>query len=197
MARRVVLASTSRYRRALLERLGVDFEALAPNVDEEVVKAAGVSAETLVTTLARAKAEAVGSRVSDAVVIGSDQCAEFRGELLGKPHTRDRAIEQLLSMSGATHTLWTGVAVLDTRSGECLLDVDRHDLTMRALTRSQIEHYVDRDQPLDCAGSYKIEESGIALFESVEGRDFTAIVGLPLTVVARRLAAHGVDVFGT
>jgi septum formation protein len=164
-------------------------------VDEGAAKASGVSAEELVRILAVAKADAVGRFEHDAVIIGSDQCAEFRGKILGKPGTRERAIEQLMSMSGATHTLWTGVAVLDTRTGERTVDIDRHELTMRLLSREDLSSYVRRDQPLDCAGSYKIEESGIALFEEVVGRDFTAIVGLPLTVVARRLAERGVNIF--
>ena len=196
MPRRVVLASTSRYRRALLERLGCPFHCVAPDVDEDAVKAQGLCADELVRTLAVAKVRAVSDQEPDALIIGSDQCAELEGALLGKPHTRDRAIEQLLSMSGSTHTLWTSVAILDARTGQFTVDVDRHDLTMRELGRDELALYVDRDQPLDCAGSYKIEESGIALFDSVVGRDFTAIVGLPLTIVARRLKEHGVDVFG-
>lgn len=197
MTSRVVLASTSSYRRALLQRLGLRFECAAPGVDEDRYKEAGFPPEELVRRLSVAKAEAVATDFPSAVIIGSDQCAEFEGEVLGKPHTRERAIRQLSGMAGKTHTLWTGVAILDATSGRVTVDVDRHDLRMRSLTDEQIAAYVDRDEPFDCAGSYKIEESGIALFESVEGRDFTAIIGLPLTVVSRRLSEFGVDVFAS
>jgi septum formation protein len=179
----------------LLERLALPFECHAPGVDEDLYKGEGQGAQELVQRLAIAKAQAVAERCPDAVIIGSDQCAEFEGQLLGKPHSRERAIAQLGAMAGKTHTLWTGVAVLDATTGTVVVDLDRHDLQMRNLTQEQIAAYVDRDEPFDCAGSYKIEESGIALFESVRGEDFTAIVGLPLTVVSRRLAEFGVDVF--
>lgn len=193
--RRVVLASTSKYRSALLERLGLSFDSIAPGVDEDAVKGTCSGARELVETLALAKARAAAALAPEAVIIGSDQCAALDGEILGKPGSVDNAIAQLERMSGRTHSLWTGVAVLDARTGACTVDVDQHELTMRSLTREQIAAYVDRDRPLDCAGSYKIESMGIALFESVEGRDFTAIIGLPMTLVARRLAERGVDVF--
>lgn len=192
--RRVVLASTSRYRSALLAKLGISFDALAPGVDEDLVKGEEPDPRSLVRTLAVAKAKAVTASAPDAVIIGSDQCAELDGEILGKPGTFERAVAQLERMSGRTHVLWTAVAVLDARTGVCTVDVDRHELRMRRLTREQISTYVERDQPLDCAGSYKIESLGVALFESIHGKDFTAIVGLPLTLVAQRLAERGVDV---
>ncbi len=168
---------------------------MSPGVDEDAYKAQGLSPEELVRALSLAKAEAVAASNPSALVIGSDQCVEFEGKVLGKPHTRERAIAQLSSMAGKTHSLWTGAAVLDAATGRSTVDVDRHDLRMRPLSRAQIAAYVDRDEPFDCAGSYKIERSGIALFESVNGSDFTAIVGLPLTVLSRRLAEFGVDVF--
>lgn len=192
--RRLVLASTSRYRAELLRRLGVAFEVVAPGVDEEAFKAADPAADQLVRELALAKARAVAARCGDAIVIGSDQCAELDGAILGKPGTAERAAAQLAALSGRTHRLWTGVALVDGRTGTARSHVDCHELSMRALDAAAIARYVESDLPLDCAGSYKIESLGIALFERVEGSDFTAITGLPLTVVVRMLAELGVEV---
>ena len=186
MTPRLVLASTSRYRRALLERLGLPFETAAPGVDEDAYKARGLAPQALVLELARAKALAV-ARDTDAIVIGSDQVAEIDGLVLGKPGTPERAVQQLQRLAGRTHHLWTGVCVVDGRSGRQVEHVDLHRLTMRALTAAQLAAYVAQDDPVDCAGAYKIDR--------VEGDDATAIVGLPLMFVARALAELGVDVF--
>lgn len=193
-SRRIVLASTSRYRRALLEQLGVPFEQHSPGVDEDAVKALHLPPEAMVTRLANAKSEAVAQGAKDAIVIGSDQCAALDGDVLGKPGTEAAACAQLARLSGNTHQLWTAVTVLDAASGARRVHVDLHRLTMRTLTPAQIAGYVAKDQPLDCAGSYKIEALGRALFTRVEGEDGTAIVGLPLGFVSRALFALGVDV---
>lgn len=189
----IVLASTSRYRAALLERLGVPFEAVAPEVDEAPWQRKGLAPDAMVATLARAKAEAVAATRPDAIVIGSDQCAAFEGATLGKPGTAARAESQLASLQGRVHDLWTAVCVIGP-GGRRDETVDLHRMTMRSLTGEQIASYVAREQPLDCAGAYKIEGLGVALFDRVDGADSTAIVGLPLMWVARTLAAHGVDV---
>lgn len=194
MSRRVVLASTSKYRRQLLARLGLDFETADPGVDEDAVKATSPSPQALVAQLARAKAVAVAASTPDAVIIGSDQCAELDGETLGKPGSIAAAESQLAQLAGRTHQLWTAVCVLDARSGRRMEHVDLHRLTMRPLTPDQIAGYVAKDAPIDCAGSYKIETAGAALFERVQGEDPTAIVGLPLMFVARALASFGEDV---
>jgi septum formation protein len=192
----IVLASTSRYRRALLERLGVPFESIAPAYDEEAEKAslASLDVEALSLALARGKAESVARVRPDAIVIGSDQIAVIDGERLDKPGTVERACAQLARLSGRTHRLVTSTVIVHGAS--VLEHVDVHALTMRALTPLQIARYVARDRPLDCAGSYKSESLGIALFERIRGDDATAVVGLPLTAVTRMLAALGVDPLG-
>jgi septum formation protein len=192
----IVLASTSRYRRELLARLGLPFESVAPLFDEEAEKArlAGLDEEALSLALARGKAVSVARVRPEAIVIGSDQIAVIDGERLDKPGSVERASLQLARLAGRTHRLVTSTVI--ARGAKVLEHVDVHALTMRALTAAQIADYVARDRPLDCAGSYKSESLGIALFERIEGEDATAVVGLPLTAVTRMLAALGVDPLG-
>jgi septum formation protein len=196
---RLVLASTSRYRRELLTRLGVPFESVAPPYDEERGKAelAHVDPEALSLALGRGKARSVAALHRDAIVIGSDQIAVLDGQRLDKPGTTERACAQLARLAGRTHRLVTSVVVIDARSGEERAHVDVHELAMRALTAAQITEYVARDAPLDCAGSYRIESLGVALFDRVRGDDATAIVGLPLMAVTRMLGELGLDVLGS
>ena len=192
--RRLVLASTSPYRRALLERLGVPFEALAPSCDERAF--VGLAPLELARTLALDKARSIGT--PGALVIGSDQVVDLDGEVLGKPGTVAGAVEQLRRLSGRSHRLVTAVAVHEPDSGRAEVDVDIHTLTMRHLERPAIERYVAHDRPLGCAGAYAIEARGVALFERVEAdpdtADDTAIVGLPLMKTLRLLRAFGYDV---
>ncbi len=187
---RLILASTSKYRRALLGRLRVPFEAIAPGVEETPLPEE--TPEALVRRLSAVKARAVFERHPGAVVIGSDQVAELDGEVLGKPGTQARAVEQLARLAGRTHRLLTGLCVL--APGSETIDVDVHLLTMRALSQEQLARYAALDDPIDCAGAYKIESLGAALFAKVEGEDPTAIEGLPLMRLASRLAAVGLDV---
>lgn len=189
----LVLASTSRYRRALLDRLGVPYRALAPLVDERALEPRGASVEEVVLTLARAKADEVAGREPRALVLGSDQAIELDGEILGKPGTRERAVEQLARLSGRTHRIVTAVA-LWRPGGEVHTHVDVHRMTMRALDRTALEAYVALEDPVDCAGAYKIESKGLTLFEAVEGRDYTAVIGLPLLAVVTMLEAAGLPV---
>jgi septum formation protein len=191
--RPLVLASTSRYRRALLDRLGLAYEARAPLYEEEHDLA--LPPDELVQELARRKAVSLGPVCPDALVLGADQVAELDGAVLLKPGTPERAVEQLGRLAGRTHRLLTGVALHDPRSGRTEVALDVHRMTLRPLTEAQRRAYVARDQPVDCAGAYKVEEAGIALFEAMEGRDFTAIVGLPLTVVVTLLGRFGYDVW--
>lgn len=177
----LILASTSRYRRELLERLGIPFRCVSPGVDEAAVRRSEWTPEELAANLARMKAEAVASIFPNAMVIGSDQVAEFDGLVLGKPGTRAAAIAQLSLLSGKTHTLWTAVTIAGNGPVSSHMNATR--LAMRHLTDAEIERYVDADQPLDCAGSYKFESRGIALFHSIETTDPTAIIGLPLMTV--------------
>ncbi len=196
--RPIVLASTSRYRRELLARLGIPFETAAPAIDEEEEKrrgGAGLPPEELVRWLARRKAESLAERFPDALVIGSDQAVEASGTVLGKPGSEEAAVRQLLFLAGArTHRLLTAVAVHGAREGRTEQALDVHEVEMRPLSEDEARAYVARERPIDCAGAYKVEGAGIALFERLTGDDFTAIVGLPLTRVVALLKRFGVNV---
>ncbi len=185
----LILASTSPYRRELLARLGVPFTAVAPEVDEDAYKLPGLDPRALAEILARAKASEVASRFPHAVVIGSDQVASLDGSTLGKPHTVENAVAQLSSMSGRSHQLITAIAVVHPGGRTDFTDVTT--LVMRALSEEAIRRYVEADKPLDCAGSYKLEALGIALFERIASEDHTAIVGLPLMAVTTALRGLG------
>lgn len=185
----LVLASTSPYRRALLERLGVSFTCVDPGIDEAALRQPGQAPEALAAVLARAKATAVGKLHPDATVVGSDQVCAVDETILGKPGTAAAAIEQLLILQGREHRLITAVAVAQGRTVVNFADVTW--LRMRPLDRGEVERYVAQDQPLDCAGSYKIEALGIALFEQLRSADHTAITGLPLLRLSRALRELG------
>lgn len=185
----LILASTSPYRRELLERLRVPFACEKPGVDESIAKQALREPLAIVTTLARQKAQAVATRHPHAIVVGSDQAATLDGAILDKPGTAANAVAQLLRLQGRAHQLLTAVAI--AHPGGLVEFVDTTTLTMRALTPAAIERYVAAEQPLDCAGSYKIESLGIALFERIESADQTAIQGLPLLALCRALRALG------
>lgn len=195
---RVVLASTSRYRRALIERLGLDVTCVAPACDEEALKQSlmhlPVAARAM--SLARAKAESVGGAFPDAVIIGSDQIAEIDGDALDKPGTAERAVAQLARLAGRAHHLHTAIALHHKGAERTEVARDEHELVMRHLSHAALEDYVRRDAPLDCAGSYRIESLGVALFERVQGDDPTAIEGLPLMRLVAMLADFGVRVLG-
>ncbi|MCO4773595.1 MAG: septum formation protein Maf [Deltaproteobacteria bacterium] len=195
-AKRLILASTSSWRADLLGRLQIPFGQVDPEVDEAPYKERGLPPRELVVELAIAKAEAVARLHPGALVLGGDQVAFLDGQVLGKPGTEERARAQLSAMSGRTHELITGTALLDGRTGDVHTAVDVHRMTMRPLSAKQIHHYVSRERPLDAAGSYYIEGLGISLFERLQGDDFTAIIGLPLTQVVRLLTASGIDVLG-
>lgn len=191
MTSNLILASTSKYRRALLERLGVPFTCVAPGVDEDAFKAAGLEPDELARVLAREKTSAVARRHPDAVVIGSDQVCALGDEVLDKPGTRDVALERLGRLAGRTHRLVTAVCV--ARGDEYREFTDVTHLTMRRVTPEQIARYVDADEPFDCAGGYKLETRGIALFERIESADQTAIVGLPLMALVGTLSSFGFE----
>jgi septum formation protein len=189
--RRLVLGSTSRYRRALLERFGVPFDVAAPGVDEAPLP--GERPAETALRLSEAKARAVAARFPDALVIGSDQVADCDGSPVGKPGDRERAFAQLRALSGRTVVFHTGVALVDARSGRCRSELVDIASTFRTLSDGEILAYLDREQPWDCAGSVKSEGPGIALFERIASDDPTALIGLPLIAVARLLRAEGVD----
>jgi septum formation protein len=188
----VILASTSPYRRALLERLGIPFRSLAPDVEEESYKARGLSPLALAEVLALAKARSLSEAWPDAVVIGSDQVASLDHRPLGKPGTVEAAEAQLSTMSGRAHELITAVAV--RHRGETIAHTDVTTLSMRRLSSDEIRRYIEADRPLDCAGSYKLESRGIALFERIVSDDHTAIVGLPLIAVTTILRSLGLRI---
>ncbi len=189
----LILASGSSYRRALLDRLGLPYRVVRPDVDEGPVKEAaarqGITPRALAERLAMVKAESVAVSAADAVVLGSDQLAVVDGEVLGKPGTRERAIAQLQRLAGRSHELITALAI--AHRGEIRLHTDVTTLRMRSLTREELERYVDADEPWDCAGSYKIEARGIVLFESIQCDDETAIIGLPLIALTSQLRELG------
>ena len=186
---RLVLGSTSRYRAELLRRLCADFEQRAPGTDESTQ--AGEAPATRARRLAVAKADAAASGLSNAVVIGSDQVAELDGQLLDKPGTVANACAQLAASSGRQLQFHTAICVLDTRSGLRQLHVDLTRVRFRKLSAAEIARYVEREQPLDCAGSFKGEGLGISLFEQIDSHDPTALIGLPLIALARLLRECG------
>ena len=186
----IILASSSPYRAELLRRLQIDFESISPAIDEH--RHADESAEAYVRRLAREKADSVAAHHPEAIVIGSDQCSECQGEILGKPGTIERAIEQLLNASGQRVTLSTAVAVHDPASGHTEIDIVATCVQFRRLGRSAIERYVNTDQPLDCAGAFRAEGLGISLFESIQTDDPNALIGLPLIALNRLLGRIGV-----
>jgi septum formation protein len=187
----LILASTSRYRRELLERLGLPFRALAPACDEEALKDPALLPRALAEHLALAKASSLRVQHPDAVIVGSDQLAELDGAILGKPGTAEAAQRQLAAMSGREHRLITAMVVVHgPRRWE---HTEIATLHMRSLDAPAIARYVARDQPLDCAGSYKLERGGIALFERIDCADHSAITGLPLLALARILAGMGFE----
>lgn len=185
----VVLASTSRYRAALLRRLLDSFEQVAPAVDEAELD--GETPAARAARLAVAKACAVARGRTDAVVIGSDQVAALGNRILHKPGTAANALAQLHASSGNTVTFFTGICVIDSRNGLQLSALDRTRVVFRDLADGEIRRYIERDQPLDCAGSFKAEAAGIALFERIDSEDPTALVGLPLIALARLLRKCG------
>lgn len=189
--RRLVLGSTSRYRRALLERLGLPFEVAAPDIDETALPGEAPAATAL--RLAHAKARAVATRYPDALVIGSDQVADCDGRPIGKPGDRPRALAQLRALSGRTVVFHTGVALVDAASGRCQSELVDVQSTFRVLGDDEIGAYLDREAPYDCAGAVKSEALGIALFDRIASDDPTALIGLPLIALARLLRAEGVD----
>jgi septum formation protein len=175
----LILASTSRYRRDLLQRLGVPFDCIAPEADE--ARLPDEPAAAMASRLARLKAEAVAARHPRALVIGSDQVALRGQDILGKPGTVERCREQLRSSSGKEVVFLTAVHVIDGMAGRSESHVDRTVVKFRELSDAEIDRYIERDQPLDCAGGFKAEALGIALFDRIESVDPTGLTGLPLS----------------
>lgn len=187
---KLVLASSSVYRRSLLERLALPFDVASPTIDETALPEE--TPEQLVARLAEAKARVVADARPGAIVIGSDQVAISQADILGKPGDRNRAIAQLKRLSGRKVRFLTSLCVLSPDLPP-LVEIETSTVRFRHLTTQEINTYVDRERPFDCAGSFKSEGLGIALFESIDGDDPNALVGLPLIRLCRMLRIVGLD----
>ena len=190
----LILGSSSPYRRELLDRLGLPFQWHSPDVDERPV--AEEAPDALVTRLARLKAEAVARQHPDALVIGSDQVAELDGRILGKPGGHEQAVQQLRAASERTVRFHTGLCLLNARTGRVQIKSVPFTVHFRTLDSAMIEDYLRREQPYGCAGSFKSEGLGIALFQRMEGDDPTALIGLPLITLTTMLREEGLAVLG-
>lgn len=191
--RTLVLASTSPYRLQLMRQLELTFHVAAPIYKEQMDPS--VSAELLVKHQALQKAKSLAGKYPDALIIGADQVfVDSRHRILGKPVTVEKAIDQLMEMQGRRHTFYTGLAVHDSASGESQVDFETFSVSMRSLSEQQIKHYVSRENPVDCAGSFKIEGLGIALMEKMSGDDYTSLIGLPLILLVNMLNHFDVEV---
>jgi len=185
----LVLASTSRYRRELLQRLGLEFEVARPDVDE--TPRANEHPVSLAERLAEAKSRAVGKRSGEAWVIGSDQVAELDGQALGKPGGFEQAADQLAAASGKRVQFHTAVSLYRHSDRQSMRFCDLTIVQFRTLSNAEIERYLHAEQPYDCAGSFKVEGMGICLFKAIESSDPTALIGLPLIALARALRQVG------
>lgn len=190
--RPLVLASSSPYRRELLQRLQLPFTCCSPNIDERPL--ADETPEVLVQRLAVAKARALRAQFLQHLIIGSDQVAVLDGQILGKPGTAAAAIAQLTAASGRSVTFYTGLCLLDSASGTIQVDCVPFTVHFRSLSPAQISRYIEREQPLDCAGSFKSEGLGISLFRATEGEDATSLIGLPLIRLCNMLSQAGIAI---
>ncbi|MGG8025638.1 Maf family protein [Klebsiella aerogenes] len=185
----LLLASTSPWRRMLLEKLTLPYECAAPEVDE--TPQPGESARQLVVRLAQAKAQALASRFPQHLIIGSDQVCVLDGEITGKPHTEENAHRQLRKASGTIVTFYTGLALYNSANGHLQTECEPFDVHFRHLSDQEIEAYIRKENPLQCAGSFKSEGLGITLFDRLEGRDPNSLVGLPLIALCQMLRREG------
>lgn len=185
----LVLASTSAYRQQLLKKLELPFECAAPEVDEQPFPQE--SPRQLVLRLAQAKAQALAHRFSQHLIIGSDQVCVLGGKITGKPHTEENACQQLREASGHIVTFYTGLALYNSTTGHLQTECEPFDVHFRTLSSTEISRYVQKEQPLNCAGSFKSEGLGITLFERLDGRDPNTLVGLPLIALCGMLRHEG------
>lgn len=189
----IILASSSQYRRQLLERLNLSFTASEPTVDEEQIKTLGLSPKITAERLAYEKAFSVYAKHKrDVCVIGGDQLVSLKDKIIGKAGSKEQAVHDLLQLGGQTHELITAIAVIHPQ--ETVVFTDVTSLTMRRLTEEQARRYIELDQSFDCAGSYKIEKHGIGLFEKIKSEDHSAIQGIPLIALTRILTKLGYQV---
>lgn len=188
----LLLASSSVYRRELLARLQLPFICSSPDIDES--HRPNEPALELVKRLAQEKAQALAGSHPAHLIIGSDQVAVLGERIIGKPHTFEKAREQLLASSGASVTFLTGLALLNSQTGECQVDCVPFTVHMRTLDQAHIERYLHAEQPYDCAGSFKAEGLGVSLFRRTEGPDATSLIGLPLIRLIDMLLNEGVQI---
>jgi len=188
----VVLASSSPFRRILLERLSIPFECANPAIDETPIP--NETPENLVCRLAEAKAQALQSQFPSHLIIGSDQVAVHNEQILGKPHTIERAVAQLKQFQGQRVAFYTGLSVFNSKSGKSTTLMEPFYVQFKCLSTADIQRYVELEMPLNCAGSFKSEGLGICLFESMQGDDPTTLVGLPLIQLCNLLTKHGYNV---
>jgi len=185
----IILASSSQYRRGLLDRFLDEYETVSPDIDER--NSLNLEPEALVRHLAREKAEIVSKNARDSLIIGADQLAVLEGRVLGKPGEHQKAVEQLLAASGKSVTFLTAVCLLDPIARTRYEHIDKTTVRFRQFDRRLAESYVRHDEPYDCAGSFKLEGAGFVLFESVTTNDPTALIGLPMIWLADRLLRLG------
>lgn len=188
---KILLASSSLYRRKLLEKLEMNFDWAAPDIDESPLP--DEPPIQLVSRLAEKKARQLASTYSNHLIIGSDQVACLDGQILGKPHTHQNAIAQLRSFRNQDVEFMTGLCLLNPKTNHTQISVERYKVKFRELTDAQIENYLQREQPYDCAGSFKSEGLGICLFEKFDGEDPNTLIGLPLIALTHMLINEGVD----
>lgn len=188
----IVLGSTSKYRAELLARLGLPFDAIGPDCDETPQQ--GEKPRDLVLRLAKTKAASLQKDHPRNIIIGSDQVCSLNGQVLGKPGTVERAVEQLRTMRGQSIVFYTGLSVLNTASGETRDFIDETVVVLRDLGDAEIDRYINAELPLDCAGSFMVEKLGISLFDRVESSDPTALIGLPLIALCKALRHFGISV---
>ena len=191
---RIILASSSEYRKKLLQSLISSFECISPDIDESLQM--NESAQEYVSRLALEKAQTVANSIeanSPTLIIGSDQCAVLNNEIITKPHTHEAAVKQLKASSGNTVVFYTGVCIVNFKSKSHQTICETFQVTFRKLTDRQINSYLKKDKPYDCAGSFKAEGLGITLFEKMQGDDPSALIGLPLIKLTSMLQTEGYD----
>ena len=191
---KLILASESPYRKELLERLNLNFDSQPAHIDEESIWDNDLSPLEVARELAKRKAQKIFETNKDSVIIGSDQVIAYGNTILGKPKTKEKALEQLTLLQEGTHTLITAVCIL-SKEKSVTFDNVTNLMIRQDLGREELKNYVNHDLPLNCAGSYKIEGMGIALFEKVETSDFTSIIGLPLMQTSKALKEFDIEVF--
>ena len=182
---KLILASTSPFRKAILDKLGIKFDTISPETDETALEKE--SPQELVERLSIAKAKAVADKVSDSLIIGSDQVSVIDGEIIGKPHTHENAVKQLQNASGKTVTFYTGLCLYNSETQKYQSEVVPFEVVFRTLNQQQIENYLRKEEPYNCAGSFKSEALGIVLFEKLQGDDPNTLMGLPLIRLVKML----------